>query len=77
MKKLIVFLCLISTPSFACYYNSDCYSSGVCIKGPGQVYGICAAPVNKYGTEDYTKKGLIDPRPSTETDRLPPNPFED
>jgi hypothetical protein len=75
MKKLIVVLCLISNPVLACYYNSDCYSSGVCIKGLGQVYGICAAPVNKYGTEDYTKKGLIDPNAKIE--RLPPNPFED
>lgn len=56
MKKLLfaVALTLAAGSAFACSFDLDCEIGSKCLKGRGELYGVCAGglfPGNKYDRE--------------------------
>lgn len=55
MKKFVALLAILAPVTcFACSFDLDCEVGSKCLKGSGQLYGICAGglfPGNKYDRE--------------------------
>ena len=54
MKRTIVALAILMAcvPALACSFDTDCSPGSKCIKGSGQIYGVCAGGISPGNRND-------------------------
>ena len=52
MKYILLAFLFMSTPAFACSFDTDCQPGSQCLKASGSIYGVCAGGLSPGNSND-------------------------